>query len=522
MNYYFLGIGGIGMSALARFFHQRGDTVCGYDRTPSPLTDRLQAEGIDIHFDDNPDLLPADIDLVVYTPAVPTSTLEFQALLARGVKMEKRSQVLGELTRGKRCIAVAGSHGKTSTSAMIAHLLSKAPCGCNAFLGGISKNFQSNLHVDPQSDLIVVEADEYDRSFLQLHPHMAVVTATDPDHLDIYGDHRHMLEAYLQFASQVDPSGCLLVKDGTFITADGESLLPHGHHHDHQPLTTDHQPLTTDHQPLTTDHQPLTTDHWPLTTDHQPLTTDHQPLTTDHQPLTTDHQPLTTDHWPLTTYTARGVEADYYAINVRTYSGNLFFDLRTPDGVLYDLELQGTALFNVENAVAAAAIALACGLDQYQLRHGLKTFQGVQRRFDYRIREKDLVYIDDYAHHPRELQSTIESVRYLYPGKRLVGIFQPHLYSRTRDLADDFARVLQTLDEVIMLPIYPAREKPILGVTSSMVLRKMDTMSKYLCTPDQALELVPALCPDVVLTLGAGDIDRLVPRLETVLKETML
>ena len=469
MNYYFLGIGGIGMSALARFFHQRGDTVCGYDRTPSPLTDQLQAEGIDIHFDDNPDRLPADIDLVVYTPAVPTDTLEFQALLARGVKMEKRSQVLGELTRGKRCIAVAGSHGKTSTSAMIAHLLSLAPCGCNAFLGGISKNFQSNLHVDPQSDLIVVEADEYDRSFLQLHPHMAVVTATDPDHLDIYGDHRHMLEAYLQFASQVDPSGRLLIKDGTFITADGESLLPHGHHHH------------------------------------------------DH-----DHQPLATDHWPLTTYTARGVEADYYAINVRTYSGNLFFDLRTPDGVLYDLELQGTALFNVENAVAAAAIALACGLDQYQLRHGLKTFQGVQRRFDYRIREKDLVYIDDYAHHPQELQSTIESVRYLYPGKRLVGIFQPHLYSRTRDLADDFARVLQTLDEVIMLPIYPAREKPILGVTSSMVLRKMDTMSKYLCTPDQALELVPALCPDVVLTLGAGDIDRLVPRLETVLKETML
>ena len=476
MNYYFLGIGGIGMSALARFFHRRGDTVCGYDRTPSPLTDQLQAEGIAIHFDDNPALLPDAIDLVVYTPAVPTDTLEFQALQARGVKMEKRSQVLGELTRGKRCIAVAGSHGKTSTSAMIAHLLSKAPCGCNAFLGGISKNFQSNLHVDPQSDLIVVEADEYDRSFLQLHPHLAVITATDPDHLDIYGDHRHMLEAYLQFASQVDPDGCLLIKDGTFVTADGESLLPHGHHHHDQ----------------------------------------------DHQPLATDHQPLTTSRWPLTTYTARGVDADYYAINVRTYGGNLFFDLRTPDGVLYDLELQGTALFNVENAVAAAAIALACGLDQYQLRHGLKTFQGVQRRFDYRIREKNLVYIDDYAHHPRELQSTIESVRYLYPGKRLVGIFQPHLYSRTRDLADDFARVLQTLDEVIMLPIYPAREKPILGVTSSMVLRKMDTMSKYLCTPDQALELVPALCPDVVLTLGAGDIDRLVPRLETVLKETML
>lgn len=483
MNYYFLGIGGIGMSALARFFHRRGDRVCGYDRTPSPLTDQLQAEGIDIHFDDNPNLLPADIDLVVYTPAVPADTLEYQALLARGVKMEKRSQVLGELTRGKRCIAVAGSHGKTSTSAMIAHLLSHAPCGCNAFLGGISKNFLSNLHVDPQSDLIVVEADEYDRSFLQLHPYMAVVTATDPDHLDIYGDHRHMLEAYLQFASQVEPEGSLIVKQGTFVTADGESLLDPGHHHH---------------------------DHGAAHDDHHD--SEHTP-----HPLTHSIQAKT-----LKTYTARGVEADYYAINVRTYGGNIFFDLRTPDGVFYDLELQGTALFNVENAVAASAVALACGLDQYQLRHGLKTFQGVQRRFDYRIREKELVYIDDYAHHPQELQSTIESVRYLYPGKRIVGIFQPHLYSRTRDLADGFAQVLQTLDEVIMLPIYPAREKPILGVTSSMVLRKMDTMSKYLCTPDQALELVPALCPDVVLTLGAGDIDRLVPRMESMLRENML
>ena len=458
MNYYFLGIGGIGMSALARFFHRRGDTVSGYDRTPSPLTSQLQAEGIAVHFDDNPDLLPQEIDLVVYTPAVPSDTLEYQALVQRGVKMMKRSQVLGELTRGKRCIAVAGSHGKTSTSAMVAHLLAKAPCGCSAFLGGISKNFDSNLHVDPRSEYVVVEADEYDRSFLQLHPHKAVITATDPDHLDIYGDHRHMLEAYLQFASQVDPEGRLFLKQGTFLTADGESLLE-------------------------------------------------------------------SCCLPLpcrSSYTARGFDADYYAVNVRTYGGNLFFDLRTPDGVLYDLELQGTALFNVENAVAASAVALACGLDQYQLRHGLKTFLGVSRRFDYRIREKNLVYIDDYAHHPQEIASTIESVRYLYPGKRVVGIFQPHLYSRTRDLADGFAQVLQTLDEVIMLPIYPAREKPILGVTSSMVLRKMDTMSKYLCTPDQALELVPALCPDVVLTLGAGDIDRLVPRLETVLKETML
>ena len=466
------------MSALARFFHRRGDIVSGYDRTPSPLTAELEAEGIAIHYDDNSDLIPAEVDLVVYTPAVPTDTREFQALVARGVKMEKRSQMLGEVTRGKKCIAVAGSHGKTTTTTMIAHLLSKAPCGCSAFLGGISKNFDSNLLVNADSEYVVVEADEYDRSFLQLHPHMAVITATDPDHLDIYGTHENMMEAYLQFANQTDPDGQLFLKEGIFLTADGEEFVEYGHDHHHH--------------------------------DHE----DHH----DHHE--TQNLKLKTQN--LKTYTARGIEADYYAINVRNYNGNLFFDLRTPDGVLYDLELDGAPLVNVENAVAASAVALSCGVDQFQLRSGLKSFAGVRRRFDYRIREKNLVYIDDYAHHPNEIASTIEAVRYLYPGKRVVGIFQPHLYSRTRDFADDFARVLQTLDEVIMMPIYPAREKPILGVTSSMVLRKMETMSKYLCTPDQVLDLVPALCPDVVLTLGAGDIDRLVPRLETVLRENML
>ena len=473
MNYYFLGIGGIGMSALARYFHRRGDTVSGYDRTPSPLTAELEAEGIAVHYDDNPDLIPADVDLVVYTPAVPTDTREFQALQTRGVRMEKRSQMLGELTRGKKCIAVAGSHGKTTTSTMIAHLLSKAPCGCSAFLGGISKNFDSNLLVDNKSEYVVVEADEYDRSFLQLYPYISVITATDPDHLDIYGTHEHMLEAYLQFANQTQPDGHLFLKNGIFRTLDGEEFVEYGHEHHHE--------------------------------DHN-----HDSIS----PFTFHLSPLT--------YTARGIEADYYAINVRNYNGNLFFDLRTPDGVLYDLELDGAPLVNVENAVAASAVALTCGLDQFQLRHGLKTFAGVRRRFDYRIRETGLIYIDDYAHHPQEIERTIEAVRFLYPGKRVVGIFQPHLYTRTRDFADDFARVLQTLDEIIMLPIYPARETPILGVTSSMVLRKMDTMSKYLCTPDQALELVPALCPDVVLTLGAGDIDRLVPRLETTLRDQLL
>ena len=461
------------MSALARFFHRRGDTVTGYDRTRSTLTEELENEGINVHYDDAPDRLPQDIDMVVYTPAVPKDLLEYKALEQRGVHMEKRSQVLGELTRGKKCIAVAGTHGKTTTSTMIAHLLNQADCGCSAFLGGISKNLNSNLLVNNKSDYVVVEADEYDRSFLQLHPHMAVITATDPDHLDIYGDHEHMLEAYAQFANQTDPDGHLFLKEGIFMCEDGEPYLEYGHeHHDHE----------------------------------------------GHEGHA-HHSPLIA---PYSTYTAHGIDADYYAINVRTYNGNLFFDMRTPDGVFYDLELCGTALFNVENAVAASAVALSCGLDQYQLRNGLKTFAGVRRRFDYRIREKELVYIDDYAHHPQEIRSTLESIRYLYPGKRVIGIFQPHLYTRTRDLADEFAEVLGTLDELIMMPIYPVREKPILGVTSSMVLRKVDSMSKYLCTPDQVLELVPALCPDVVVTLGAGDIDRLVPRLEATLREQIL
>ena len=473
MNYYFLGIGGIGMSALARFFKRRGDMVSGYDRTPSPLTEELEHEGIAVHYDDNPSLIPAEIDMVVYTPAIPQDLQEFVTLRESGVKMEKRSQVLGELTRGKKCIAVAGSHGKTTTTTLIAHLLHNADCGCSAFLGGVSKNFGSNLLVDNKSEYVVVEADEYDRSFLQLHPHMAVITATDPDHLDIYGTHEAMMEAYLQFANQTDSDGRLFLKEGIFHTADGKEFVEFGHEHHH-----------------------------------------------DHDGHSAHSAHL--NHSNISTYTARGIDADYYAINVRTYNGNLFFDMRTPDGVLYDLELDGTALFNIENAVAASAVALACGLSQYQLRNGLKTFAGVRRRFDYHIREKELVYIDDYAHHPQEIASTIESVRYLYPNKRVVGIFQPHLYSRTRDFADEFAKVLQELDEIIMMPIYPAREKPILGVTSSMVLRKIPSMSKYLCTADQVLELVPALCPDVVLTLGAGDIDRLVPRLEATLREQML
>lgn len=465
MNYYFLGIGGIGMSALARYFHQRGDRVSGYDRTETPLTRQLVAEGIPVHYQDNPALIPDGIDLVVYTPAVPTDTAEYQYLLEKGYPIKKRSQVLGEIARGKKCIAVAGTHGKTSTSSMIAHILSHTDAGCSAFLGGVSKNFNSNVLVNNDSEYVVVEADEYDRSFLQLTPYCAVITATDADHLDIYGTRENMVEAFRQFASQIHPDGTLVLKQGL-------TLNPHSDHDDHS---------------------------------------DHHDHTGPHSIEGVAAQTVS--------YTAHGIEADYYPWNVRNYNGNIFFDLRTPKGVYYDIELPNASLYNIENAVAAAAIVTTLGVNEHQLRYGLKTYAGVQRRFDYRIKRKDLIMIDDYAHHPQEIAACIESIRYLYPGKRVVGIFQPHLYSRTRDFADQFAQVLSTLDELIMLPIYPAREKPILGVTSSMILRKIDSLSKYLCTPDQAIELVPALCPDVVVTMGAGDIDRLVPRLEEALSQ---
>lgn len=458
MNYYFLGIGGIGMSAIARFFNQRGDTVYGYDATESQLTQQLISEGISVHYIDDPALIPNNIDLVIYTPAIPEETAEFQYFLQKGIKMVKRSQMLGELTRDKKCIAVSGSHGKTSTSSLIAHILSHTPMGCSAFLGGVAKNFNSNIVVNPKSEYVVVEADEFDRSFLQLRPYCSVITAVDADHLDIYGTPENYIDAFRQFAALTDPDGILIIKQGL-------------------PLFDSHEEHDTCHT--------------------------HHPA------------PKT----PQVSYTAHGIEADYYPWNVRHYGSNIFFDLRTPKGVFYDLELPCASLYNVENAVAAAAVCLSLGVDEYQLRYGFKTYTGVRRRFDYHINTPQLVFIDDYAHHPQEIEACLNSIRYLYPDKRIVGIFQPHLYSRTRDFADDFARVLSTLDELIMLPIYPAREKPILGVTSSMILRKIDSLSKYLCTFDQAVELLPALCPDVVVTMGAGSIDRLVPRLVTAMQE---
>ncbi|MCR4659381.1 MAG: UDP-N-acetylmuramate--L-alanine ligase [Bacteroidales bacterium] len=473
MNYYFLGIGGIGMSALARYFKLQGHNVSGYDRTPSELTHQLESEGIAIHYDDDPTLIRTKPDLIVYTPAVPDDTAEMKYLRQTGITMVKRSQMLGHLTEGHKCIAVAGSHGKTTSSSLIAHLLQQSGIGCSAFLGGICKNFGSNLLVNPGSEYIVVEADEYDRSFLQLHPYYSVITATDPDHLDIYGTHQAMLEAFCQYANQTVDGGHLFIKEGCFVTEGGEPFIEYGPHHHHEA---------------------------------------HD----DRNHTQAELRPT------ISTYTAHGIEADYYAINVRNYRGDIYFDLRTPQGVFYDICLTESCLYNVENAVAASSVALSCGLNEYQLRAGLKSFKGIRRRFDYHINEPSLIYIDDYAHHPREIAATLESVRYLYPGKRIVGVFQPHLYSRTAEFATQFAEVLSTLDEVVLMPIYPARERPIPGVNSHTILKQIKHMSKYLCSPQQVLELVPALCPDVVLTLGAGDIDRLVPQLEQTLRENLL
>lgn len=465
MNYFFIGIGGIGMSAIARYLHRNGNHVSGYDLTPSPLTAELEREGMAIFYEDKPEGMPNNTDIFVYTPAVPKDTAVYQWATGSGKPMRKRAEILGELTKSKRCIAVAGTHGKTSTSAMIAHLLSKSSVGCSAFLGGISKNFNSNEVTDDKSDFVVVEADEYDRSFLQLHPYISVITSIDPDHLDIYGDYEHLREAFHQFANQTQADGKLFLKQGVSLyeESDRHSQTEHaGHNHNDTHIGT---------------------------------------------------------NMPTVSYTTSGIEADYYAWNVRTSRGNIYYDLRTPNGVIYDIELHHTALYNVENSVAAAAVALECGLSEHELRNGLKTYEGVQRRFDFRVATKDVVYIDDYAHHPKEIAATLDSIRFLYPNKRIVGIFQPHLYSRTADLADQFAEVLSTLDEAVLLPIYPAREKPIPGVTSGMILRKMNTLSKYLVSKEQLSDLIPALYPEVLVTLGAGDIDRLVPQIEKILAD---
>jgi len=444
-NVYFLGIGGIGMSALARYFNFKGYEVSGYDRTPSALTGKLIEEGIAVHYDDNVGAIPQDLEetLVIYTPAIPAELNELQYVLNHGYKVVKRSKALGEVCKGQSCLAVAGTHGKTTTSTMVAHILTEGGNGCSAFLGGISKNYGTNLLMS-KTPVVVAEADEFDRSFLQLHPAIAAITAMDADHLDIYGDLAHVQEAFREFASQI--SETLILKYGCPIQQDDISAKIFTYHFDN----------------------------------------------------------------PM---------ADFHSSNLRLDdSGHYTYDLDYPGGTLSDIKVGTLGWVNVENSIAAAAICLCYGLDAQKVRKAIGTFKGACRRLDEQLNRKDLTYLDDYAHHPAELSSAISSIRGIFPGRKITGVFQPHLYTRTRDFADEFAQALSALDKVILLDIYPAREEPIPGVSSEMILDKITADEKILVHKDNLLDYLRNDNLDVLVTFGAGDIDRLVQPIKEMLE----
>lgn len=444
-TYYFLGIGGIGMSAIARYLNESGNSIYGYDRVRTELTKELEKEGMIISYEDNVSSLPKDIDMVVYTPAIPKDNLIYTYFVENNLTMKKRSQVLGEITKGKKCIAVAGTHGKTTCTTMIAHILHNSSIGCSAFLGGVSKNFNSNYVVNNNSDYVVVEADEYDRSFLNLSPTIAAITSMDADHLDIFGDKEELKKSFIEFANKT--SEVLICKFGLDMELEEE----------------------------------------------------------------TPYQKYT--------YTIKGVDADYYAVNIRNYKGSFYFDLRTPEKIYYDICLNYGGIHNVENAVLAISIGLICGVTEEEIRKSIASFSGAKRRFDVRIKRDNFIYIDDYAHHPNEIKAFIESLRYQYPDKKITGVFQPHLYSRTRDFENDFIRELSKLDEVVLLDIYPAREKPIAGISSKALLYKIEKMDKYYTLKERLLDLLEALYPEILVTMGAGDISELVPLIEERFKD---
>jgi UDP-N-acetylmuramate--alanine ligase len=443
---YLLGIGGIGMSALARYFHKMGKSVSGYDKTPTPLTDELLAEGIEIHFYDNIRLIPANIKqlpyaldsiLVIYTPAIPKDHTEFIYFKENGFTLMKRAEVLGLITENSNTLAVAGTHGKTTTSSLIAHILKTANLDPSAFLGGITQNYNTNLLVGSdvsQSSLVVVEADEYDRSFLTLHPETGIITSVDADHLDIYGDEKYMQESYSMFANQVKSKLILKMSIVSKIKTNK----------------------------------------------------------------------------PVITYSVSDDDADYFAQHIRIENGMYHFEIVTPTNIYTNMTVGLPGLHNVENAVAAVAATCEMKVSEKFIREALLTFRGVKRRFDYQIKTDNLVYIDDYAHHPKELEAIIKSAKEMYPNKKITGVFQPHLFTRTRDFADDFARSLDLLDECILMEIYPARELPIEGVTSQMLLNRMKSSHKSICQKDVLVETVAERKLEVLLTLGAGDIDTFV------------
>ena len=451
---YFVGIGGIGMSALARYFLANGLSVYGYDRTESSLTDALSAEGCHIVFDDIITALPAsfrelakkDNLIVIYTPAIPSENKIITWFRENGYKLFKRSEILGRISESKDTLAVSGTHGKTTVSTMLAHLLRQSGIDCSAFLGGISKNYNSNLLIG-KNRLTVMEADEFDRSFHTLNPSMAIVTSVDADHLDIYGDHLAMIEAYNEFFAKIRKGGVLILNQNIR----DRIKIPEG----------------------------------------------------------------------VTGYTY-GVEgeADFKATDILRKGDSYTFNLITPKGTIGNIKFRFPGIINIENAAAASAVAILCGASENDLKNALLSFTGVQRRFDVRINRPGLTYIDDYAHHPEEIRACITSVKEYFGGRKITGIFQPHLFTRTRDHAEGFAQILDMLDEVIILPVYPAREKPIGGVSSKIILEKMSMSNKKLLEKTDIPGKLDLKGIDVLLTIGAGDIDRLVEPIEEALNKT--
>jgi UDP-N-acetylmuramate--alanine ligase len=449
-QYYFLGIGGIGMSALARYFNTKGFRVAGYDRTETKLTTDLQSEGIEICFDECVGEIPKrftdpEKTLVVLTPAIPQNHPQLLYFQKNNFTIQKRAQVLGNITRQSKGICIAGTHGKTTTSTIAAHLLYQSQVSCNAFLGGIANNYNTNLLLSSESNLVVIEADEYDRSFHQLSPYMAVITSADPDHLDIYGSADAFRESFEHFTSLIRTGGALIMRKGI------------------------------------------------------------------------DVEPKLQKGVKLYTY-SMDEGGDFRAENIRTVKGEIRFDFVTPNDRINDVRLGVPVKINVENSVAAMALAWLNGVTSEELRTGISSFSGIYRRFNIVYKNDNLVYMDDYAHHPSELKASISSIRNLYPDRKITGIFQPHLFTRTRDFAADFAAALSDLDELILLDIYPARELPIEGVDSNLILNDVKLESKTLCSKENLLPLLKERHLDVLVTFGAGDIDKMVPLIKDQLK----
>ena len=441
---YFIGIGGIGMSALARYFHSLGKAVSGYDRTLTPLTKELEQSGIAIHYEDNIELIPKDVDVVVYTPAIPASHTELNYYREHDYKVVKRSDILQWITESSFNICIGGTHGKTTITAMTAHLLRDTGYGCNAFLGGISSNYNTNFW-SSERNVVVVEADEYDRSFLKLVPDVAVITAMDPDHLDIYGTPQEVENAFVQFSNRVKPGGLLISKYGLKRTAD----LHATHHY---------------------------------------------------------------------TYSFNDASADVYAANIKVENGTYRYDVIHKEWILKDVVLNMGGLHNIENSIAAITVSKYLGIADDKIKTAVANFKGVKRRFEYWLRNQNQVMIDDYAHHPEELKALIRGVRSLYGNEKCTVIFQPHLFSRTNDLAKEFAESLDMADEVVLLPIYPARELPMEGVTSDLILNKMKLENKRILSKEAMQQWVTEHRPKLLIMCGAGDIDTLLQPVKDILE----